>query len=522
MAELRDYQERAIEKLRAVLRSGSKRPVMVLPTGAGKSIIFGQIISNILDNGKKVLWIVHRRNLVNQMRDVLREHFEIDSGIIMAGIESETEKPVQLCTIQTFIRRMDLDSIEYNRFMINADVVLIDEGHRSIAKSYQKVIEEYKDKIIMACTATPMRGDQRGLGEVYDSIVDIANVRELTEKGYLAPARYFAPVNIDLTGVKTAMGDYVVKDLDGKVNRTKLIGDIVQNWLKLAENRKTIVYAVNVKHSKAICEEFNKHGIAAEHLDAHSSDDERDKVFERMQRGDITVITNVALYQEGLDVPDVSCIVMARPTKSMGLYRQCCGRGLRPSPEKKDCLVLDHGNVIETHGLLDWEIEWILDGKKKAWSKPSKRLAERLVKCRVCHKVFMGARVCPDCGTPVVSFGKKIVTVEADLEEIKEKPASVTDKRIYLGMLKYWVWNQGKNPKMIMAKYKSKFGVWPHHSIQDVEPIKPDQAFLNLMKHDIIRYIKAKQKEEKIAERTLNRGGELAREYNKLDNSINF
>ena len=506
--QLREYQEKAIDKLRAVLSYGKKKPVMVLPTGAGKSVVFGQIISSVIDRGKRVLWIVHRRNLVTQMQAVLRDHFGIDAGIIMAGMESDTEKPVQLCTIQTFSRRMNLDLPEYNQFIVPADVVLIDEGHRSVAQSYQGVIKQYQDKIIMACTATPMRADGRGLGEIYDSIVDIAGVKELTEQGYLSPARYFVPSQVDLEGVKTAMGDYVVKDLDGKVNTTKLIGDIVQNWLKLAENRKTIVYAVNVKHSKAICEEFVRNGVKAEHLDARSSDDERDLVFRRMEEGDITVICNVALYQEGLDVPDVSCIVMARPTKSMGLYRQCCGRGLRPSLGKQDTIILDHGNVIEEHGLLDWEIAWTLDGKKRAWSKPKRETVEKLVKCRACNKVFMGSNICPDCGTPVKSFGKKILTVEAELEELERKEKySMSEKRFWYAMFKHYCQEKGYKEGWAAHKYREKFGVFPN-KMKDVRPVEPNQEFLNHIRYLNIKYAKRKNKEK--TETMTERGGQLA------------
>lgn len=511
--ELRDYQIRAIEKLREVLRFGKRKPVMVLPTGGGKSVIFGQIIANIIENGKKVLWIVHRRNLVHQMKETLQDHFDIEAGIVMAGEEPDVDKKVQLCTVQTLSRRMMLDAFEYNPFMINADVVLIDEGHRSISPTYRKIIKCYEDRIIMACTATPMRADGRGLGEVYDSIVEIASVEELTNNGYLSPARYFAPVTIDLDGVKMAMGDYVLKELDKRVNKKKLIGDIIENWLKLAENRKTIVFAVNVKHSKALRDEFLRNNIQAEHLDARSSDDERNAVFDRMQRGDTTVICNVALYQEGLDVPDVGCIVMARPTKSMGLYRQCCGRGLRPFPGKNDTLILDHGGVIEEHGLLDWPIEWTLDGKERAWKKPKREKVEKLVKCRACHKVFTGARICPDCGTPVMSFGKKIETIEAELEETeKNQKASSAEKRKWYGMLMWYCREKGYKEGWTYWKYKEKFKVEPHHSIKDTTFIEPDQEFKNWIKHLNIKYAKRKKKEQ--AEITAKRGGELAEQYN--------
>jgi DNA repair protein RadD len=514
--ELREYQTRAVEMLRETLKKGKRKPVMVLPTGGGKSIIFGQVISNIVENGKKVLWIVHRRNLVTQMKDTLERHFNINPGIIMAGVEADTSLPVQLCTIQTFARRMDLDDLEYNRFMVPADVVLIDEGHRSISPSYQKVLTEYREQIVIATTATPIRADGRGLGEFYDSLVVGSSVKDLTDQGYLSPARYFtSPNSIDLEGARTKMGDYLVKDLDGKMNKTKLVGDIVENWLRLAESRKTIVYAVNVKHSKAIAEEFQKNGVAAEHLDAHSSDDARDDVFRRMENGDLTVICNVALYQEGLDVPDVSCIVMARPTKSLGLYRQSCGRGLRPAPGKRDTLILDHGNVIEEHGLLDWETEWTLDGEKRAWSKPKRETVSKLVKCRACHQVFMGSSVCPDCGTPVKSFGKKIVTVEAELEELgKKEKHTMAEKRHWYAMFKYHARQKGYKDGWCYHKYKEKFKVEPK-GMKDLAPLPPTDEFNNYIRHLNIRFAKSKRKKE-LDEKTrqaTQRGQELAEQY---------
>ncbi len=511
--EPRYYQESAIPKLKESLLAGNKRPIMVLPTGGGKSLIFGQIISNAIDKGNTILWIVHRRNLVFQMRDVLKDHFDIDAGIIMSGIDSDTEKPVQLSTIQTYGRRIKKGFFASDKFFVDADLILIDEGHRSLAKTYRDVIDLYENKIVMACTATPMRLDGRGMGEVYDSIVNIAGVKELVDAGYLSPMRYFAPVQLDLEGVRTAMGDYVVKDLDGKVNKTKLIGDIVENWLKIAEGRKTIVFTVNVKHSKAICAEFNRVGVAAEHLDARSTDEERDLVFAKMECGEIDVICNVALYQEGLDVPQTSCIVFARPTKSLGLLRQCGGRGMRIAKGKKDCIFLDHGNALEEHGLLDWEIEWTLDGKKKAWSKARQEDTESLVKCRACHKVFQGSKVCPDCGTEVKSFGKKILTVEAELEEInaKEKDKfSNADKRRWYGMFKMQCKTKGYAPGWIAHKYKEKFKVWPKN-MKDVTPIEPDITFKNWMKYQNIKWVKSKN--NKKAKEGLNRGSELIEKY---------
>ena len=471
---------------------------MVMPTGSGKSPVFSQIAQSVVANGKKVLFLVHRRNLVFQLNKTLRDHFGVIPGIIMAGVETNLDRQVQLASIQTYGRRIRLDDLVYNPHFINADVVLIDEAHRAVAKSFKNVVKLYEDKIVIGCTATPCRADGRGLGEVFNKLVDVIGIKKLTDQGYLSPIRYFVPSHINLDGVEISMGDYQIKALAEKTNTKKLIGDIVDNWLHLAENRKTIVFCVNVKHSIAICDEFNTRGIPADHLNARHSDEEREVVFKRMDRGDIRVIVNVALFQEGLDIPDVSCIVIARPTKSMGLFRQMCGRGLRPQ-EGKTCLILDHGNVIETHGLLEWDIEWSLNGKKKAWSKPTKEQTKKLVRCRACGLTFEGSKYCPDCGTEVKSFGKKIETIDAELREIKPEKGTVLEKRLFLGMLKAWVPKQkNPNPKRVLGAFRGRYNVWPHSSYKDVAPIEPDEAFLNYMKYQAIKWAKRQNKKKEV------------------------
>jgi len=510
---LRKYQLNSVEGLRNSLRTGHKRPFLVSPTGSGKSIAISAIIKNLLNNSKKVLWIVHRRNLLQEMYRKLKEKFDIEAGIIMAGHEPNLDRQVQLCSIQTYGRRINLEVLELNKFFIDADVILIDEAHRAVSKTYKDVIKLYEDKIIIGCSATPCKADGRGMGEVFDDLVIGPTVKELTDGGYLSPVRYFVPGQIDLSGVKELGGDYQIGSLEKKINKKKLIGDIVENWLKLGENRKTLVYAVNVKHSIALCEAFQEAGIKTARLDAHNTDEEREEVFEAMQRGDVQVLVNVLLYVEGLDVPSISCIVFARPTKSLGLYRQAGGRGLRIEEGKDNLIFLDHANVVEEFGTLDEEIEWTLDGKKKAFRKTNREGKEHhLLKCRVCGEVFSGTSICPTCGSPLMTFGKAIETVDAELEELLEKEQRKTnknmswaDKRRFVGALAWHARKKGYKAGWVAHAYKDYTGVWPNDKrVRDIMPIEPEGHIKNLLTHILIKKAKAYDKEQKNGHQTRN------------------
>ena len=489
--QLREYQERAVVAVRSAITPDCKKIIKVLPTGSGKSVIMSEIIRLACEKGKKVLWLVHRRNLVIQMRATL-QIFGIEAGILMSGIESDTSKQVQIGTYQTYQRRL---KFEDGLFFVNADLLLIDECHRSLSKGYIDIINLYRDKVIIGCTATPMRADGRGVGEIYDKIVDVVGVQELTDQGFLAKARYFAPADIDLQGIKIVRGDYDTHELEKRADKAKLVGDIIQNWLRIAQNRPTIVFCVTVKHSVHVCEEFNKAGIPALSLSAKSTDEEREYAFGQMESGKITVLVNVALYQEGMDCPNISCVVMARPTKSLGLYRQCCGRGLRPKKDGGDLIVIDHGGCFENHGYLTDEVEWSLDGKKKAFKEKKKKDKEKkTVKCPSCHAIFEGLSVCPDCGTEMKTFGKKIETIDADLQEIGErKQLTMIEKRRWFGMFKHYAQSHGYKSGWVAHKYKSKTGVWPR-GMDDVQAILPDHTCANWITYQNIKNAKQRAK----------------------------
>lgn len=490
---LRDYQEKAVNDIRQCMMHGKKRIILNSATGSGKTATSVDIISKTAQNGFKVLFLANRRELVFQAKATL-ENFGLDCGMIMSGEESDLDKPVQIASMQTFIRRMDLEDLAENRWFHDAKLCVVDECHSSVSPSYLKILNAYGDDVYtIGLTATPGRGDQKPLGEYYEEIVSTISVAELTEQGYLVPARYFVPSTPDLENLKMTAGDYNKKELGERVNQAKLVGDIYENWSVICPDRPTIIFATNVAHSISIRDAYRKHGVEIEHIDARTPKEERGDAIERLRSGKLRVITNVGILTEGFDFPEAGCIVLARPTKSLGLYIQMGGRGLRIAPLKQNCIILDHGGCVSEHGYLDDEIEWTLEGKEKAWSKPKRKEKEKkTVKCTACNLVFEGSDRCPDCGSIVKSFGKAIETLDAELIEAKgKKKLSRADKRIFWGMTQHYRAMKCYKQGWAAWHYKGFTGVWPR-GMDDVAPIKPDEKFLNWLRHVNIKKAKSR------------------------------
>ena len=492
---LRDYQDKAINQIREKLKAGHKRVLLALPTGAGKSHILGAIASRCIENGHKVLALMHRRQLVTQLSDMFKD-CGVNSGIIMAGTDHSLENDCQIATMQTYNRRLKLCELEINKFYHNATVIMIDEAHHTLSKTYQTILGNYENKIVIGVTATPVLASGFGMGNYFDALVSPIGVGDLVKSGHLVPGVYYGPSNPDLTKVRTVMGDYHKGDLNKTMNQPQLVGDVVANWLKLGENRQTMVFAVKVSHSKALVAEFNKYGIPAEHLDAHHEDDERSDVLRRFRNGDTRVLSNVALYTEGTDIPEIGCIVLARPTKSLGFHLQMVGRGARPFDGKQNFIVLDHGGNIERLGYYEEEVEWSLDGKNLGFKKKPKPRQKKILTCKICAALFTGP-VCPICGKRVEDYGKQIEAVDAELVRLKgSSKATMEEKRKWYSMFEYEKRRLGKSHSWILAQYKTKFGVWPV-KMDNVWPIEPNQEVKNWLTSQRIRWIKRKQKEEK-------------------------
>lgn len=454
---LRDYQVRAIDDLRAGIRQGHRSQVLVSPTGSGKSTIAAAMIQSAVSRAKRCLFLAHRTELIDQCSARLAS-MGVEHGIIQATRQRKPA-PVQVASVPTLARR---------EYAPDADLIFVDECHRARAASYLQVLERYPGIPVVGLTATPVRSDGRGLGELFSRMVHCPSVAELTVLGYLVPCRVFAPPGRpDMSGVKIKRGDYDEHEMAGRCDKKEIIGDVVREWARLAGGRQTVAFAVNLAHSKHIVEQFRGAGVVAEHLDGDTPDRERLGILERLAGGQTRLVSNCGVLTEGWDCPIVSAVILARPTAAMGLYLQMAGRCLRPAPGKSDALILDHAGAAIDHGLVDEDREWDLgDGIVRS------KCNENAPSIHICGRCFIAypsaLRVCPECrleleapAVPDHTPGELIeVQRKASIERWKSRLDQDGRQKYYRD---FYIEGKRKGFKSgyAAAKYKSIFGDWP-------------------------------------------------------------
>lgn len=497
---LRDYQEKMIQDTRHAIARGARAPLLVAPTGSGKTHVAAAMIRSALEKNRRVLFLAPRRELIYQTSERL-DRSGIRYGVIMAGEPTSMFSAVQVASIPTLESR----ALQRKRmFLPKAELVLVDEAHIGIGGAAQKIIEHYKTQsaVVVGLTATPARTDGRGLGAVYDALVEGPSVAELTRQGHLVPARYFVGERPDLSGVKMQAGDYHQGQLAERADKPKLVGDIVSNWQRLASDRQTFVFAVSVEHSMHLCEQFKAAGVVAEHLDAKTPLDERKRILARLRRGEIQVLCNCLVMTYGVDFPPVSCIVFASPTKSVVRYMQSIGRGLRTSPGKADCFVLDHAGAVndESLGFVDDARPWSLDDSEKIQERQAKEpKPPKDITCGACGATFRAQRICPQCGHQMGErYAKAIETAAAELVEVErkkaKKEASIEDKANFYAELKAYGKAKGFSEGWAAHAYKQKFNVWPNDArIREASPREPGAEVLRWIRYLNIRRAKSRR-----------------------------
>ncbi len=450
---------------------------------------------------QRVLFLAHRRELIHQTSRKLHD-LGIDHGILLPGYPVRLHEPVQVASVATLhARAVRSNLIE----MPPADVVIVDEAHHVRARSYMRILEAYPKAVVLGLTATPCRGDGRGLGSVFESLIECPSVAELIEGGFLVPTKVYAPSQPDLKGIRVERGDYVESQLAERVNTHKLVGDIVEHWLRLAERRPTVVFATGVEHSKHICDEFRRADVLAEHIDGSTPTEERDRILAQLSKGEIEVITNALVLVEGWDQPSVSCLVLARPTKSLGLYRQMIGRVLRPADGKTDALILDHAGATFAHGFAEDPIEWTLSEDERAENKThasrgSGEAPGSLTNCPECSAVMMRGKPCGACGWRPQPKARSVPSADGELGEVRPDRSvrrgewSAAQRESFHRQMLWIARERNYKPGWAAMKFKERFGTWPAAKPwQHPEPVEPTPDTRAWERSRRIAYAKAMQ-----------------------------
>ena len=345
LMKLRTYQQEAVEAIQNQWKEGYSKTLLVLPTGCGKTIVFAKVTEECVREGKRVLILAHRGELLDQAADKLYK---------TTGIRSSLEKAESSCldswyrvtvgSVQTLMREKRLAQFDPDYF----DVIIIDEAHHCISDSYQRILDYFSAAQVLGVTATPDRGDMKNLGSVFESLAYEYTLPRAIKEGYLSPIKAVTiPLKLDLTGVSTQAGDFKASDIDTALD--PYLYQIAEEMKNYCKNRKTVVFLPLVKTSQKFRDILLEKGFSAAEVNGNSED--RAQVLADFDEGKYNVLCNSMLLTEGWDCPSVDCIIVLRPTKVRGLYCQMVGRGTRLCEGKKDLLLLDFLWHTERHEL---------------------------------------------------------------------------------------------------------------------------------------------------------------------------
>ncbi len=421
---LRDYQLIGIRAIREAFSKGHRSVLFVLPCGMGKTTIAAHFLMDLVNKGNRGLFQVHRRELTEQARARMEQHY-IPFGTIESGFRMDLSKPVQIASIQSLIPHLFPKDPDIAPDPIEVDLIITDEGHRSEAPVYKRAKSAMPDALTLGITATPIRGDRKPLRGSFDVMIEVISVNDSIELGWLSDYRLFeGKYEAPDDGLAIKGDDFDAAEATLRIDTDVLVGEVYDNWKSRANGLRTIIFAQSQKHGLHLLDVFRAHGENFAYLDYRTPKDERKRVTAQLRSGELDGVINLNIYGEGLDIPEVECIVMARMTARLSIWIQYTMRGMRPmyasgvpletpeqrlaaiaaGPKARGCIILDHGgNARHRFGGPDFPHEWSLDGKKRREDpvQPS------LTTCPVCRAIVRSTtRVCKECGHVLVYVSK--------------------------------------------------------------------------------------------------------------------
>jgi len=433
MSQLRPYQQSLKQEIYSAWHAGNRVVMGVMPTGAGKTTTFTDIMK---ENTGATIAIAHRSELVSQMSLALARH-GLQHRVIGSSATASACRSIQLnelnrnyvsphsrcaaASVDTLIRRDPNDP-----FFKEVTLAVVDEGHHLLRENkWGEAVNMFPNARILTVTATPGRADGKGLGRHADGMVDTMimgpTMRELINEGYLTDYRLICPPNdIDLSDVPvTASGDYSHKPLAKAVHKSHIVGDVVGHYIKFAMGKSGVTFAVDLESAAEIAAAYREAGVSAEVISGKTPDILRANIMHRFRARELLQLVSVEVLGEGVDVPAIEVVSMARPTQSLGLYIQQFGRRLRPMEGKTHAIIIDHVSNWARHGLPDAHRVWSLDRKDKR----SRSQQDDVIPLRVCgnclaayERVYVS---CPYCGTkPVPVTRGSPQAVDGDLTEM--------------------------------------------------------------------------------------------------------
>ena len=387
--KLRPYQSSAIEQLRQTFANKIKHVILCAPTGAGKTVIFCEMVRLAVKGGKRVLIVTDRTELLTQSGGALSYHNIKPIEITATNKKPNLSEKVYTAMVETLARR--LKTVKYANWFNQLDLIIFDEAHKQPFNKLFPYVSEHT--YVIGATATPHRdGNQEPLSDFYQKLIEVVKISELIESGYLAKPRTFG-VKMDLKGIKKRGGDYDSAQVAAMYESRKIYLGVVKNYRKICNGKKTLAFASTIASSKELRDEFLRNGYKAKHLDSEMSAMDRRDVLNWYKETPGAILCNVGILTTGFDAPSTECVILYRATKSLPLYLQMCGRGARIAQGKTEFFVLDFGNNVQEFKYWELDRTWSLNKKEKqAGAAPIKE-------CPSCSALlYASAKKCHECG----------------------------------------------------------------------------------------------------------------------------